>query len=65
MSHAEAVAQGDPAGFAPAFAPPSTYTYKGKRIAPEEVLRLGLACLQEPEEFRCYDSPEEAETKRR
>lgn len=64
LSHAEAVAQGDPAGFAPAVAPPSSYTYKGKTITEAEANRLELACIQSREAFTCYRSSEEAEADR-
>lgn len=55
-SKAEAVAQGDPAGFAPTTPPPSSYTYKGKDISEAEAARLELVCLEGREVARCYDS---------
>ncbi|HEU4944304.1 MAG TPA: hypothetical protein VFT10_03995, partial [Solirubrobacterales bacterium] len=61
LSRAEAMAQGDPAGFAPAIAPPSSYEYQGESIAPAEAARLELVCTQEPGVMRCYDSESEAE----
>jgi len=63
-SKAEAVAQGDPAGFAPAVAPPSSYIYKGKRIDPALATRLKLVCLDGSEVGRCYDSAAELEADR-
>ena len=61
LSRAEAMAQGDPAGFAPGFAAPNAYVYRGESISPAEATRLELACLQGREIFRCYDSEAEAE----
>lgn len=59
-SKAEAIAQGDPAGFAPTSPAPQTYLYEGRRIAPSTATRLELACLQEATVLRCYDSEDEA-----
>lgn len=61
LSHAEAVAQGDPAGFAPTAVPPSTYTYEGKSTTEAEATRKELACLEGREVVRCYDSAAEME----
>jgi hypothetical protein len=63
LSHAEAVAQGDPAGFAPTVAPSSSYTYKGKSITEAEATQFELACVQGRREFRCFDSSAEAEAR--
>jgi hypothetical protein len=63
-SLAEARALGDPAGFAPAVAAPLTYLYRGQTISESEAVRRGLACLQEPTVFRCFDSTAEAEVGR-
>lgn len=60
-SQPEARAQGDPAGFAPTVPTPSTYTYRGMPITAAEARRMQLACLQERDRFRCYDSASEAE----
>jgi len=61
LSKAEAIRQGDPAGFAPGFTAPNTYVYKGKVVDSSLSVRLGLACVQERVVFRCYDSEAEAE----
>lgn len=63
-SKAEAMAQGDPAGFAPTVPTPSTYLYRGENITEAEAMRLQLACLEERTRFRCFDSASEAETSR-
>lgn len=56
LSHDQAVAQGDPAGFAPAVASPSSFSYQGRRITPDEAARRKLSCAQDREGVRCYDS---------
>lgn len=61
LSKAQAMAQGDPAGFAPGIAPPSSYDYKGEDIGPGVATRLELVCLQGRDQIRCYDSEEEME----
>jgi hypothetical protein len=61
LSKAEAMKQGDPAGFAPGVAAPEAYVYKGEQIDPGVALRLELVCLQERAVFRCFDSMAEAE----
>jgi hypothetical protein len=63
-SKAEAVAQGDPAGFAPTVAPPSSFKYQGKSITAAEAVRRQFVCVQDSAEFRCYDRPAEAEADR-
>lgn len=55
-SHAEAVRQGDPAGFAPTSPTPSVWTFHGKRITEAQASRLGLACVQGRDAFACYRS---------
>jgi hypothetical protein len=60
-SKAEAVAQGDPAGFAPTVAPPDSFKYQGKSITAAQAVQLKLTCIQGREEFRCYDTQAEAE----
>jgi hypothetical protein len=57
LSKAEAIEQGDPAGFAPAVEAPEDYVYRGEQIEPGAAARMGLACLQEQAVMRCYDSP--------
>jgi hypothetical protein len=52
-SHDEAVAQGDPAGFAPAMALPSSFTYDGRQISPADAAARGLACAQDADGVRC------------
>lgn len=64
LSKADAVEQGDPAGFAPAVPAPETYLYEGEPIDPGVVSRLGLACLEGRAVARCYDSPTEGERAR-
>jgi hypothetical protein len=58
-SHDDAVAQGDPAGFAPAVAMPTSFRYRGGTITPTEAARRGLSCAQDRQEVRCYDSLQE------
>jgi hypothetical protein len=55
-SKAEAIVQGDPAGFAPTVPTPTSYIYKGKSITEAEATRMQLTCVQGREQFRCYDS---------
>lgn len=64
VSKAQAMEQGDPAGFAPGVAAPETYLYKGEPVDPSVATRLELACLQERTVFRCFDSAAEAEDNR-
>jgi hypothetical protein len=61
LSHAEAVAQGDPAGFAPTAPTPNSYIYEGRHITEAEVIRLELACLEGRIVIRCYHSVAEME----
>jgi hypothetical protein len=56
QSKDEAQAQGDPAGFAPAVAPPSTFTYEGQSISPKDAAERGLVCAQDRAGVQCYDS---------
>lgn len=63
-SKAEAMAQGDPAGFAPTIPNPGQFTYKGQSIGEAEATRLGLVCVQSREVSRCYDSEAELEAAR-
>jgi hypothetical protein len=60
-SRAEAMAQGDPAGFAPTAEPADRYVYKGEDIEPSAATRLGLVCLEGGRVTRCFDSVEEME----
>lgn len=55
-SHDEAVAQGDLAGFAPAIAMPTSFSYKGSSITPAEAAERGLSCAQDRQGVHCYDS---------
>lgn len=55
-SHDEAVAQGDLAGFAPAIAMATSFSYGGSSITPGEAAKRGLSCTQNRKEVRCYDS---------
>lgn len=64
LSRAEAMQQGDPAGFAPAVPAPERYLYEGTPIEPRTAIRLGLACVQDWSAIRCYDSEAEAESAR-
>lgn len=52
-SHDEAIAQGDPAGFGPAVSLPSSFTYEGKQIDPDDAARRGLICAQDRQGVRC------------
>jgi hypothetical protein len=61
LSKAEAIEQGDPAGFAPAVTAPEAFVYKGEPIKPRVATRLGIACMQEVAAVRCYDSIAESE----
>ncbi len=60
-SKAEAVAQGDPAGFAPTMPISSHFVFEGHSISEAEATRRGLACLEGGEVNRCYRSVAEAE----
>ncbi|MQA73958.1 MAG: hypothetical protein GEU88_06395 [Solirubrobacterales bacterium] len=60
LSHDEAVAQGDPAGFAPTAVPARSFVYRGESIDPAKADRLGLVCVDSLQTVRCYDSVEEA-----
>lgn len=60
-SKAEAVDQGDPAGFAPTVPSSDRYVFRGHSISEAEATRLGLACVQGREANRCYRSVQEAE----
>lgn len=64
LSHAEAVKQGDPAGFAPSVEAPSIYTFRGKRITEAQASRLDLTCMQGRDAFTCYRNADEAEVAR-
>jgi hypothetical protein len=55
-SHDQAVAQGDPAGFAPAISMPSFFSYDGRKITQSDAVRQGLACTQDERRVQCYDS---------
>ncbi len=56
-SKAEAIAQGDPAGFAPTLEPPPM-TFEGRRISSAEVTRLGLSCAIRRNVARCFRTGE-------
>ncbi len=56
-SKAEAIAQGNPAGFAPTLEPPPM-TFEGRRISPAEVTRLGLSCAIWRNVARCFRTGE-------
>jgi hypothetical protein len=60
-SKEEAIAQGDPSGFAPTAAPVDAVEYRGQRIEPDEAARRGLSCTEDDIEIRCYDSAAEME----
>jgi hypothetical protein len=60
-SKAEAVAQGDPAGFAPTVPNSSHFVFQGHGISEAEVTRRDLACLEGREVNRCYRSVAELE----
>jgi hypothetical protein len=62
LSKAEAMEQGDPAGFAPGVTAPHVYIYKGEVVDEALAQQLELACLQERAVFRCYDSEAEMES---
>jgi len=49
-------APGDPAVFAPTATPASVYIYRGEEIDPKEAQALGLICVEDLAEVRCYDS---------
>jgi hypothetical protein len=61
LSREEAVAVGDPAGFAPTVVPVRRIIYRGEPIDPSEVQRRALACVEGRSEVTCYDSVAEAE----
>ncbi len=60
LSHDEAVAQGDPSGFAPTAVPASSFVYRGQSIEPSKADRLGLVCVDSIQTVYCYDSVAEA-----
>jgi hypothetical protein len=60
LSHDEAVAQGDPAGFAPTAVPASSFEYRGESIEPSKADELGLVCVDSLQTVYCYDSVEQA-----
>jgi hypothetical protein len=60
-SKMEARKQGDPAGFAPAIAPPEIFLYRGREITSAVVRRNGLACMQGRTGFHCFDTEAEIE----
>lgn len=60
-SKAEAVAQGDPAGFAPTIPNSIQFVFQGHGISEAEATRLGLVCVQGREANRCYRSEAEAD----
>lgn len=49
-------APGDPAVFAPTATPASVYSYRGEDIDPKQAQDLGLVCVEDLAEVRCYDS---------
>lgn len=59
LSRRQAIEQGDPAGFAPGVAAPGSVNYQGHDIAPSEVVKLHLSCIESREVTRCYGSPAE------
>ena len=63
-SKAEAVAQGDPAGFAPTIVNSGRFIYQGHSISEAEVGRLGLACVEGREVNRCFRSSPEPPRRR-
>ncbi len=63
-SKAEAIEQGDPAGFAPTLPPPSSFTFEGHEISEAEVGRLELICLEGQAVSHCYRTPQELEAAR-
>jgi|GEM_PF-2337500 len=63
-SKAEAIEQGDPAGFAPTLPPSSRLTFEGHEISEAEVGRLGLICLEGRTVAPCYRTPRELEAAR-
>lgn len=62
LSREQAVAQGDPAGFAPTVVPASSFLYQGDVIAPERAAALHLVCVDTPRDVQCYGSAAEAES---
>jgi hypothetical protein len=58
-SHDEAVAQGDPSGFAPTATPAAMFEYRGEPITPEAAAEQDLKCIDSLREVVCYDSIEE------
>jgi hypothetical protein len=63
-SKAEAVAQGDPAGFAPTIPSSNRYVLEGHGIDEAEVNRLGLVCVEGREVNLCYRSESAMEAAR-
>lgn len=56
LSHDQAVAQGDPSGFAPTAVPASTFVYQGDLIDPKSAAERGLVCVDSLQQVVCYDS---------
>jgi hypothetical protein len=55
-SREEAVAQGDPAGFAPTVVPGRRYRYKGRSIEPRQAQLRNLVCVETRSAVDCFDS---------
>lgn len=64
-SQEDAMAQGDPSGFAPTAAPVSHFTYRGRPIDPDDAARRQLICVEDEVGVRCYGSQPEMEAAER
>jgi hypothetical protein len=65
LSRDQAIAQGDPAGFAPTVVFARKYVYDGRAIEPEKAQRLNLVCVETRSAVTCFDSVAEAQAAHR
>ena len=56
LSRDEAIAQGDPSGFAATVVPARRYLYRGETIDPREAERRHLVCVEGRVSVTCYDT---------
>jgi hypothetical protein len=61
LSREEAIAQGDPAGFAPTVVFARKYRYDGQAIDPEVAQRRNLVCVETRSSVSCFDSVADAQ----
>jgi hypothetical protein len=61
LSRAQAIVQGDPAGFAPTVVLAGKYVYDGERIEPRKAGRENLICVETRSAVNCFDTLLEAQ----